>query len=170
MFSSLVSEGLDGLWSSRELLSKFGSEILAAYVCAFWSGWGFCRIQMLVWLLLRYEASVLFWGSWLGLWGSWCFLASNFQNVGLASGGVEGFCERYGLGYGDKEWRGSWSYAEQAQAEWGGNITWGSGCWLGLWGKRIFLPDLWAWMWWQGKEGWLGLCWVVMGELGGGFT
>lgn len=24
------------------------------------------------------------------------------------------------MGYGDKEWRGSWSYAEQAQAEWGG--------------------------------------------------
>lgn len=36
---------------------------------------------------------------------------SGVQDAGMASGGVGVFCQRCGLGYGDKERRGGWGYS-----------------------------------------------------------
>lgn len=42
------------------------------------------------------------------------------QDAGLASGGVESLCQRYGPGYCDKK-RGSWDIAGDTCTGWGGS-------------------------------------------------
>lgn len=63
-----------------------------------------------------------------GLLGARIFLVIYliFQGAGLASYGVEGFCQRCRLKYGDRKRRRSWRYAEQVWAVCVGNLTWGS--------------------------------------------
>lgn len=149
LLPSWLSPLMMSLWSSRQLLSKFQAEVLVMYKCVFWSGWRSFGIHM-----LTNMAS--------GSVGGFCLVFTELvsdtlkilvcspdQHSHLASDGMEGL--RWGLGYGTEERMGCWNFLDKCRRG-GGSITWSSGCWPGLWGKRELLSEVWTGTWWPASH------------------
>lgn len=106
----------------------------------------------LVWPLVKQGKFCLSWGlgfgSWSNLWFIWRFyevlgadVALGDLDADMTSGGAGSFCWRLGgIRWQEEKWmlESGWVFLEGVLVVHELGLTWGSGCWHGLWWSRGF--------------------------------